>query len=131
MESLTDFVRSKKAKKFEPKPYYSQNGDALIFYFKDEPSYAERVDDFLTVYKATQSDEIVGCELKGVRHILQRMGNFGVLIQSSAVDMSLLFWGYLGYSTLSQHESRGIRINELGQAIAGSRARVDTAELVA
>lgn len=131
MVSLTDFIRSTTPEQFSAKPYYSQHGDALIFYFKDDPSYGERVDSLLTVYRSMETNELVGCEIKGVRSILEKLGSFGVKITSPKVDLKLLFLGYLGYSTLTGQNSLAPARKELGDVLLGSRARFNNPELVA
>jgi hypothetical protein len=130
MVSLTDFIKSNRPEKFTPKPYYSQSGDALIFYFKGDPSYGERVDALLTVYRSMENGELVGCEIKGVRSILEKLGGFGVNVASPKVDLRLLFFGYLGHSMLSGHPSASPARDELAEMMRETRARFNTAELV-
>src|SRR5712675_2400481 len=101
MVNLKDFVASNNPGKFQPKPYYSRAGDSLTFFFKDNPSYAVRVDDLLTLYRSIDGEEMVGCEIKGVHCILEKMGDFGVRIRSGKIDLSMLFLAYLGYTRLN------------------------------
>lgn len=130
MVSLTEFIKSNNPKKFTAKPYYSQHGDALIFYFKDDQSYAERVDALLTVYRSMETNEMVGCEIKGVQSILEKLGNFGINLTSPTVDLKLLFFGYLGHSMLTGQATASPVRKELADVLSVSRARFDTAELV-
>jgi hypothetical protein len=70
------------------------DGDCLIFYFKPDAAYAERVDELLTVYRSEETGELTGCEIKGVRCILKRLKKFGVHIAEKSVDLRLFFVGY-------------------------------------
>ncbi len=47
-------------------PHYNRTGDFLSIFTKDEPYYAERVDDVLTVYLSMMNGGMIGCKLKGV-----------------------------------------------------------------
>lgn len=120
-----EFLRSNQPKEFSPKPYYSTHGDAVIFFFKDEQSYAERFDQLLTVYRSMESGEMIGCEIKGVRVIMERLGNFGIHIHSDQVDIGLIFLGYL---TFKQPEQPTL-MQELQQAFGATNAQISTTEL--
>ena len=131
MDSLEAFIRETKPGKFEPKPFYSKEGDALTFYFEDEPSYRDRVDDFLTIYRSLKNNEMVGCQIKGVRNILKTLGDFGVSIREKQVSLGLLFIGYLGHSCLTNESTRlGTTMEKLGRAVGESSMRFDPKELV-
>ena len=41
-----------KPKPFTPRPRYSSAGDCLFFYFREDKSWADGVDELLTVYRA-------------------------------------------------------------------------------
>ena len=41
-----------------------------FFYFRDDESYAERVDALLTVFKSFKNDRIVGVQIKDIAKIL-------------------------------------------------------------
>jgi len=66
-ESLIEYMKNKEVIGFESRPVYSRDGDFLTLFLKDEDYYAERIDDLLTVYYSTQSDELIGCKVKGVQ----------------------------------------------------------------
>src|SRR2546428_11080786 len=94
MVTLTEHLAGKKPAKFTPRPHYIAEGDCLIFYFKDDESYAERVDELLTLYRSEKTGEVVGCEVKGIKCITKRLGEFGIQIKDNNVDLRLLFGGY-------------------------------------
>jgi hypothetical protein len=130
MDSLEAFIRETKLGKFEPKPFYSKEGDAVTLYFEDEPSYRDRVDDFLTIYRSLQNDEMVGCQIKGIQNILKTLGDFGVSIRDKEVSLGLLFIGYLGRARLTNESTRlGSTMEKLGRVVGESSARFDTKEL--
>ncbi len=91
MEALIDYLKTNKPKGFAPRPFYSVEGDSLTFYFKDEPSYRERVDDFLTVYKSIATEKLVGCQIKGLPKALKLLGDFGLVIQDKSVRLGMIF----------------------------------------
>lgn len=63
---------------FSPKPWFNPDGDCVQLYIKNDESYRDRVDDKLTLYRSIVRDEIVGCQIKGVRGMLRRLG--GVVV---------------------------------------------------
>lgn len=82
-QTLTDFLDSAgPVKGFNPRPYLCADSDTLTMHFEDTPSYAERVDSELTVFKSFDSNEVVGFELKG---ILPKMEELAKMIHVTAV----------------------------------------------
>ena len=79
--------------KFEPKPYYDPNDDSITFYFCDDESYRERVDDFLTVYRSCKTEEVVGCHLKNISKILDTVRALKIGLVSKDWTMGLLVLG--------------------------------------
>jgi len=112
METLIDYLKATKPKGFTPRPCYSVEGDSLTFYFEDVSSYRERVDDFLTIYKAVGSDKLVGCQIKGLPKALKLLGDFGLVIQDKTVRLGMIFMACMAASP--QPASRG-RYLELGK----------------
>ena len=51
------------------------HGDCLSFYAEDVDSYAERVDNLLTVFRSMRTEKLIGFEIKGVQHIVKTLGN--------------------------------------------------------
>lgn len=53
------------------KPIWSRTGDCVFCYMKDEPSFAERINEDLTVfYSLHERSEVTGFKIKNVQHIL-------------------------------------------------------------
>jgi hypothetical protein len=122
--------QNRPAKEFRPVLQYIPDGDCLIFYFKPDAAYAERVDDLLTVYRSEETEELTGCEIKGVQCILKRLEKFGVRMMEKSVvksvDLRIFFAGY----SLSVTEPKRGPLEELRQAAEDADARVDTEDLV-
>src|SRR4051812_20179242 len=82
-QTLTDYMDSLgSAKEFTPEPYLCPDADTLTMYFENTPSFAERVDSELTVFKVFDNEELVGFELKG---ILGKMKAIANMIQVTAI----------------------------------------------
>lgn len=88
-DDLMSYLEGREAAGFEPHPYYSADGDFLTFFFRGDDHYEERIDKLLTVYRSMENDELVGWKIKGVRHILDTLGKFG--IEGDGVRMNFLF----------------------------------------
>lgn len=92
-EDLMTYLEGREARGFEPRPFYSRDGDFLTFFFRDADHNAERVDELLTVFLAVTDGELVGCKIKGVRRILETLGKFGVEVDDGEVKLSFFFLG--------------------------------------
>lgn len=85
-------IGSRPRASFRGEPWYNCAGDRVIWYFQDQDSYAERIDDKLTVYRTLESDEVVGCQIKGIQAILDKQGIFCVNYDDNTVLLSALFY---------------------------------------
>ncbi len=101
MRTLDQFLKENETerKTFEPSPLYTPEGDSLMFYIKDEDSYRERIDDLLTVYRSITTNQIIGCQIKGVRHKLDELSKFLVTVTSQEFELGLLFLAYMATAT--------------------------------
>ena len=106
MATLNEFLKENPKGAFRPWPLYVAEGDSLTFYVKDEESYGERVDDLLTIYKSIQTEEIVGCQIKGVRRKLAELNKFMVTVKSPNLELGLLFLTYMATaeSAIARHQ---------------------------
>lgn len=112
METLTEYLKANVPKGFFPKPIYSADGDSLTFYFKNEESYAERVDDFLTVYRSIDNDGLIGCQIKGLPATLKLMGDFGLHITDGKVQLSMLFLTCMAHTNEPEAKDCYRKLNE-------------------
>lgn len=76
--TLRDYLRANEPGGFRAVPHYFPSGDFLTYFVSDERCYAKRLDGVVTVYLAHGTDRLVGCKVKGVRHVLKTAGTFGV-----------------------------------------------------
>jgi len=96
-------------KGFKPEPYICADSDTLTMYFENTPSFAQRVDNELTVFKAFDSEDLVGFELKG---ILPKMKELGRMIHVTAstpkVHIKLILLIYLAEVTEHRESYQGL-----------------------
>jgi hypothetical protein len=90
-KDLMKFLETAKPKGFEPRPYFGPDEDSLTFYFDNAESYGKRVDDLLTLFRSVKNDKLVGCQVKGLRQNLKRLGRFGIAINHGMVRLDLFF----------------------------------------
>lgn len=55
----------------DPVVGYVPAGDYLSVLLKDEPYFAQRIDNMLTVYLSMATKDLVGCKIKGVSVMLE------------------------------------------------------------
>ena len=90
-KDLMKYLETAKPKGFEPRPYYGSEEDCLTFYFDKAESYGKRVDELLTLFLSIKTTKLVGCQVKGIRKNLKRLGNFGLAIKHGKVRLDLFF----------------------------------------
>lgn len=120
---LMTYLEGRDVQGFESEPRYSPDGDFLTLHLEDVDYFAQRVDDLLTVYLADDNKRLVGCKIKGVRRILDTLGQFGVSIEDGALKLSFFFLPGID----RMEPSRRRWYEELGQRTRG--LSVDPAEL--
>lgn len=91
-QNLSEYLKTHPCKGFDKSPHYFPNGDFVKYFFRDERAYSHRLDDVVTVYLGMESGELVGCKIKGVKHILESAGNFGVLVDGETIKLGLFFF---------------------------------------
>jgi hypothetical protein len=93
---LARFLRENPpAKKFVPYCYLSEQADELTVYFEGDADYSKRLNDHITVYLSLETDEIVGCRIKGVSGILEDLPNF-IRVNHRDVELSIIFLAFRG-----------------------------------
>jgi len=90
-KDLMKLVDSTKPRGFEPHPYFGLEEDCLTFYFDNAESYGKRIDDLLTLFLSVKNNELVGCQVKGIRKNLKRLGHFGIAIKHGKIRLDLFF----------------------------------------
>jgi hypothetical protein len=67
-------VRRVKAGKLDTaKACYSRRGDCMFYYFASSPSYAQRINEDLTVFNSLDSKTVTGFKLKNINRIVTAM----------------------------------------------------------
>ena len=80
---------------FVPCAQYGAEEDTLMFYFSDQPDYARRLNSRVAVYLSMQTDDLVGCQIKGVRRVLQDIGTFDCTIHHGRIQLKFVFLAML------------------------------------
>ena len=56
--------------KFEPHAWYNSAGEMLEVFWSSDSSYAKRINDRLTLLLSIETEEVVGCYVKGLEGVL-------------------------------------------------------------
>jgi hypothetical protein len=76
---LDEFVEGLKASgKYESEskpgvPWYNRHGDCVMYLSVDEGVVADRIDEYLTLYRSAVDERVIGFQLKGIKAL---MGEF-------------------------------------------------------
>ena len=133
MEALTEYLQANKPKAFKAVPIYYPEGDSLTFIFDDARYYRERIDDFLTVYRAIfadstgQKDRLVGCQIKGLPEAITLLGSFGLTITDEPIKLTMLF---LASMARSESEQKHFYV-DLAKRDESKNAEISAADLKA
>lgn len=77
-------------KPFMIRPRVSRAGDCVFMYFAQDEAWADRVDDFLTIYHALGDRRIVGFKLKNLKLLTARLGDIWVEFQTAEFRVYML-----------------------------------------
>ena len=128
-EKLTDYMQQLEAQGSPafaaPQWRYGAKEDSLFFYFRSDESYAHRLNSFVTLFLSREGDELVGCQIKGLRRKLETDGSFCLSVKRDDRLELGLFFHLLAYET-AEPKPRDYLI-ELGQRAKG--IRVDPKDL--
>lgn len=122
---LLEQIRKNKPKGFKPRPFYSLDGDSLTFFFKDEEYYGERIDDFVTAYRAINGRGLIGCQVKGLPRALNLLGDFKLALTDGKVLLTMIFMALMAQTNPEAREC----YRELGKMAAESNASISRADL--
>jgi hypothetical protein len=92
---------------FSPCAYYGPEEDALLFYFRNDPDYAKRINTRVTIYLSEDTDELVGCQIKGVGRVLHELGQLDVTIKHGPVQLAIVLLAFME-PMLQRPETRNI-----------------------
>jgi hypothetical protein len=83
---------------FVPYCYLSKEADALTVYFEGDPDYSERLNEHVTLYRSIQTNELVGCRIKGINGILEDLPNY-IHVDHDGIKLSAIFLSFRGSAT--------------------------------
>ena len=83
------------SKQFVPYCHLNQESDSLTVYFEGDPDYSERLNDHVTLYRSLETNEVVGCRIKGIAGILEDLPNY-IQVNHGGVQLSILFLAFRG-----------------------------------
>lgn len=85
LEELDAFEKKEGAPGFTARPWYNPDGDCITYKSQNVAVVAVRVDDILTIFESAENDKAIGFKIKGVKHLLEKMG-CGVMAVGAATD---------------------------------------------
>jgi len=96
-----------------PRMRHSKDGDCVEIYTSPDDAYAERIDEFVTVYLTHENDAVVGACIKQVnrlvKSILKVIPAFSVEVKDGDLHLGVLFTGkILSEATKPPSESQRI-----------------------
>ena len=106
------------AKEFVPYCHISEQADTLTVYFKGDGDYSKRLSDHVTLYLSLESDEIVGCRIKGISGILADLPNY-ICVNHDKVELSVVFLAFRG----GAEDDISTAMNDLAR-VASSRGMI-------
>ena len=71
---------------FKPFAFYNADGDCIEFFAKGERYYGERVDNYVTVYRSMQTNEIIGSIIKNVKELCKTLSASNPQIEIVVAD---------------------------------------------
>ncbi len=109
---LTQFLRDNPpAKQFVPYCHLSEEADTLTVYFEGDADYSKRLSEHVTLYLSLETDEIVGCRIKGVSGLLDDLPNY-IQAKHGRLQLSVIFLAYRGGAEKELSQA----INDLARA---------------
>jgi hypothetical protein len=123
---LVEYIKSHKPKGFAPRPYYSAEGDSLTFFFENVEYYGQRIDDFLTAYRAIDGNGLVGCQIKGLPKALALLGDFKLSVSDGKVLLTMIFIALMAQTP--EEDARDC-YRELGKLAAQQNASIPAKDI--
>lgn len=92
LEQLRDYLDAglKRSGEFKAQPIYEPHSDTLIFYARPDASYAERINQRLTLHLSLEDDSLIGCEIKGIKPIFKDCKLFGAWVEDSSIKLGII-----------------------------------------
>jgi hypothetical protein len=83
-----------------PELWYNPHGDCIEFQTINDEVIAERIDNFLTIYRSATNREPIGFQLKDVQRLVQKFECTGIEVNATVKGQrlirvtGLLLWAY-------------------------------------
>lgn len=87
MTQVEERLREQGVPPFRPGPVYERHTDSLMFYIKDVPSYASRLNSRFTIFRDAENDALIGFEIKGFSRLLRHYTSFDLMVTKEAVTL--------------------------------------------
>jgi hypothetical protein len=112
-QNLKEFLKANPpAKQFVPYMHLNQESDALTVYLEGDADYSERISDHVTLYRSLETNEVVGCRIKGIADLIEDLPNY-VHVNHGGAELSVVFLAFRG----GQSDDKARRaMNELARA---------------
>ena len=120
---------------FKPFAFHNKTGDCIEFFVTQDDYFAERVDDYLTLYLEMDTEEIVGFVVKNVKRIVDRLSRqksaMAFVIDDGKAKLRCLFAAMFANGRPDLDEKRALVVREYRRVaeIAESN-HLDEVELV-
>lgn len=110
--NLKEFLKANPpAKQFVPYVHLSREADALTAYFEGDADFSERLNDHVTLYRSIDTNEVIGCRIKGITSLMEDLPNY-VHVDHGGAELSIVFWAFRGQSDDKSRRA----MNELAKA---------------
>ena len=70
--------------------WYNKDGDCIQFQTKQVAVVADRVDEYLTIYRSAEDNQAIGFQLKDVKRLINKYGLEGIAVSASVKDKLLV-----------------------------------------
>ena len=70
--------------------WYNAKGDCIEFQTVDEAVVADRIDDYLTIYRSVEKRKAIGFKIKGVRSLMNISGGEGVEVTAAHAGQTVI-----------------------------------------
>lgn len=104
MEKFKEYILENQTPKFVARPFYLEEADTVFFFFENSDCFARRVDELLTVYLNSESESLVGVEIKGIKRLLNQFS-----VQDVETDFRNIFIAYMGQKNPHAENNRYLK----------------------
>ena len=110
-QELMDLLSNIPNKPFQPYLDYNKKADAITVYFRPDADYSKRLTDHVTLFLSLDSQELVGCRIKGIKGLIEDLPNY-LQVNHDSYELKLIFLSFRG--GMEDEEKRKL-LNRLAQ----------------